>query len=106
MALKAVSVLGARPAAARHAEHDAARAAVKASRRWYKLKRWLIRRADQLRAYPLCAMCAKVGIVKAANVADHVQPHREDEGLFWHGELQSLCAGCHSRHKQRIEARK
>jgi len=35
------------------------------------------------------------GIVTAANVVDHVTPHRGDWNAFVTGELQSLCEPCH-----------
>lgn len=38
-------------------------------------------------------------------MADHVVPHRDDYGLFWFGELQSLCKSCHDGKKQRAERR-
>lgn len=40
-----------------------------------------------------------------ADTADHVVSHRGDPDLFWYGELQPLCASCHSRLKQREELR-
>lgn len=74
---------------------------------WYKLARWKHptkgRRAVQLSAHPLCRMCIEAEIVTQADTADHVIPHRGDYDLFWYGELQSLCASCHSKHKQREE---
>jgi 5-methylcytosine-specific restriction endonuclease McrA len=48
-------------------------------------------------------MCRKQEIITEADTVDHVKPHRGDPALFWHGELQSLCASCHSMHKQREE---
>lgn len=37
-------------------------------------------------------------------VADHKQPHRGDEALFWdEGNLQTLCKPCHDRKKQAAE---
>lgn len=48
-------------------------------------------------------MCIEQEIVTEADTADHIKPHRGDYDLFWFGELQSLCASCHSRHKQREE---
>lgn len=36
-------------------------------------------------------------------MADHVEPHRGDEQLFFYGELQSLCAAHHNSYKQRLE---
>jgi len=70
----------------------------------YNDKRWLARRAAQLRAQPLCVMCKASGVVRLATVADHIVPHRGDLNVFWYGELQSLCTTCHNRHKQQIEA--
>lgn len=70
---------------------------------WYKLAAWTRRREALLAAEPLCRMCLAGEVVEPATVADHVVPHRGDPDLFWHGELQPLCASCHSRHKQREE---
>lgn len=69
----------------------------------YSTQRWKNRRREQLSFNPLCAYCAARGIVMPATVADHVIPHRGDDDLFWYGELQSLCATCHSSHKQAQE---
>jgi hypothetical protein len=43
------------------------------------------------------------GKVIAAEVADHVIPHRDSYELFWFGELQSLCKNCHDSVKQQEE---
>ena len=68
---------------------------------WYKLARWKRLREWQLATEPLCRMCLKSETVTAATVCDHVTPHRGNVDLFWNNaNLQSLCAGCHSRHKQ------
>jgi 5-methylcytosine-specific restriction endonuclease McrA len=49
-------------------------------------------------------MCLQVEDVTAADTVDHVRPHKGDEVLFFDGNnLQSLCASCHNRHKQREE---
>lgn len=86
--------------------YDQRRRRVKASRRWYGLKAWSDRRRDQLAREPLCKMhLDRNGEHVPATVADHVEPHREDPERFWHGELQSLCATCHSSIKQREETR-
>lgn len=69
----------------------------------YRTKGWLTKRAGQLAREPLCRMCAALGRVVSATVADHVEAHRGDAERFWSGELQSLCGPCHSRHKQRQE---
>lgn len=70
---------------------------------WYKLAKWERRRQALFADEPLCRMCIAEEIVTPADTADHVVPHRGDPVLFWHGELQPLCASCHSRHKQREE---
>lgn len=72
-------------------------------RRWYNSAEWRARRAAQLAAEPLCRRCAERGVTKAAELADHVEPHRGDPNLFWFGALQSLCWSCHSGAKQREE---
>jgi 5-methylcytosine-specific restriction enzyme A len=43
--------------------------------------------------------------VVAAQVADHIVPHRGDSQLFWLGDLQSLCWSHHSGSKQVEERR-
>lgn len=48
-------------------------------------------------------MCAALGLVTEATIADHVTPHRGDYDLFWHGELQSLCKPCHDGPKKHLE---
>ena len=75
----------------------------KESKRLYDSKRWRDTRALQLQIEPLCRMCYQRGDVTAATVADHIQPHRGNEDKFWRGELQSLCASCHSSDKQALE---
>jgi 5-methylcytosine-specific restriction endonuclease McrA len=50
-------------------------------------------------------MCADRGVVTAASVADHVEPHRGDFAKFWLGDLQSLCKTCHDRDKRYLERR-
>jgi 5-methylcytosine-specific restriction enzyme A len=97
--IKVAGVLGAGLARG----YDAERGRVKASRKWYNSKAWRDRRAMQLALEPVCALHSKQGLVLLATVADHVEPHREDAARFWHGRLQSLCASCHSREKQRQE---
>lgn len=69
----------------------------------YSTARWKRRRARQLQEFPLCAACLTEGIPEPATVADHVTPHQGDPNLFWFGELQSLCASCHSGTKRRAE---
>jgi 5-methylcytosine-specific restriction protein A len=73
-------------------------------RKWYKGNAWRILREHQLRDEPLCRMCQAEGRVTAANVVDHVRPHKGDRVLFFDPEnLQSLCAPHHDADKQQIE---
>jgi 5-methylcytosine-specific restriction protein A len=72
-----------------------------AYRAWYKAKAWRVLRLQQLRTEPLCRMCRDEGRVTAANVVDHMVPHRGDHVLFHDpANLQSLCKPCHDRHAQ------
>lgn len=48
-------------------------------------------------------MCLDKGLVVAATVADHIEPHHGDEVKFWFGALQSLCASHHSGAKAEQE---
>lgn len=84
---------------------DQARAAVKRSRAWYSSKRWRdLRWQVLLDAGFTCARCGFASLEKRALVADHIEPHREDEARFWdRSNLQCLCWTCHSRDKQREE---
>ena len=66
---------------------------------FYKTAGWKRLRQLQLRQHPLCEFCLERGIVTAANVVDHVTPHRGDWTKFVTGELQSLCEPCHKSAK-------
>lgn len=72
-------------------------------RNWYKRRRWITLARMQLKKHPTCAMCARQSKLAAAEVVDHIVPHRGDEIKFWYGSLRSLCADCHNGLKQRIE---
>jgi 5-methylcytosine-specific restriction protein A len=51
-------------------------------------------------------MCQAKGRVTAANVVDHVKPHKQDLILFsTYTNTQSLCTNCHNSAKQYIEKR-
>ena len=77
---------------------------LKATKSLYKTKSWQRLRYYQLQKEPMCRFCQQVGRVVAANVVDHIIPHRGDSALFHDKDnLQSLCAACHDRHKQRQE---
>jgi len=67
---------------------------------------WRRARAAYLAAHPLCVMCAAQGQVVAANVVDHVQPHKGEHELFWdQNNWQPLCTPHHNQTKQQEERR-
>ena len=54
--------------------------------------------------HPLCRYCALVGEVKAADLTDHLYPHRGDQAVFWNSAYWvSACNDCHNGFKQRVE---
>jgi len=60
--------------------------------------RWRKVRLVYLRSNPLCVICSTEGRLTAANVIDHIKPHKGNDALFW-DELnwQALCESCHNR---------
>ena len=58
------------------------------SSRWTKLARaWKVE-------HPLCEECKRKGIIKAAEVVDHIIPWPICEDFFDRSNLQSLCEDC------------
>lgn len=67
-------------------------------------RRWGKARRAHLARQPLCVMCQQEGRTTAAEVVDHITPHRDDPELFWNPDnWQSLCKRHHDSTKQRIE---
>ncbi|TDX64009.1 hypothetical protein EDE12_106154 [Methylosinus sp. sav-2] len=97
-----VSAVDARPVS--DADYERRRRDAAPWRAWYGLARWRAIRAQQLASEPICRMCLADGVVTAASVCDHVEPHRGDAYKFWNGPFQSLCEFHHNRDKQREEA--
>lgn len=59
--------------------------------RWQKAREWFLRK------HPLCVQCEREGIVTAANVVDHIIPHKGDKELFWQRDnWQPLCVQHHN----------
>jgi 5-methylcytosine-specific restriction endonuclease McrA len=66
--------------------------------------RWQKARATYLRANPLCVICDQSGRIEPATVVDHIQPHKQDQELFWDkSNWQALCKHCHDSYKQQLE---
>ena len=66
--------------------------------------KWQKARERFLKKNPLCVYCQRDDRVTAANVVDHIVPHRGDQKLFWReSNWQALCSSCHSSVKQREE---
>jgi 5-methylcytosine-specific restriction enzyme A len=71
-----------------------------AGERGYGAK-WRKARAEFLAANPQCALCAEAGRRTRATVVDHIQPHKNDDRLFWNRRnWQPLCESCHNGVKQ------
>jgi 5-methylcytosine-specific restriction enzyme A len=74
-----------------------------ASKRGYN-SQWYKARKAYLKEHCLCVECLKFGHITAANVVDHIKPHRGNNVLFWDmNNWQALCAPCHDQHKKRLE---
>lgn len=57
---------------------------------------WEKARKGYLQHHPLCVHCLAEGIVTAAKVVDHIEPHRGDMVKFWDSSMwQSLCKRHH-----------
>ncbi|WP_232729590.1 HNH endonuclease [Herbaspirillum huttiense] len=61
-------------------------------------------RHHQLTSEPLCRFCSLQRRNRAADIVDHIEPHRGDEAKFFDpNNLQSLCKSCHDSIKQQLE---
>lgn len=69
---------------------------------------WQKARLRFLQAHPLCVMCQdmKPPRVTAAEVVDHIIPHKGDQELFWNeSNWQPLCKPHHDGEKAEQEGR-
>lgn len=78
-------------------------------RKWYKTARWQrLRMTVLVRDLFTCQWpgCGRIEADTSKLVADHREPHRGDEAMFWDADnLQCLCKPCHDSRKQRAENR-
>lgn len=59
---------------------------------------WQRARKQFLLDHPLCQECQRNGRITAANVVDHITPHKGNQELFWdQSNWQALCQSCHSK---------
>lgn len=74
-------------------------------RKWYRTSRWKrLRWATLTRDRFTCQRCKRIEHDTSKLVADHDEPHRGDERLFWMpGNIVTLCKPCHDGAKQREE---
>lgn len=63
----------------------------------YSTARWARLRAAVLRARPLCEHCQRMGQIVVATQVDHVRAIKDGGEPWARGNLQALCATCHSR---------
>ena len=60
--------------------------------------RWKAAAKTYLSTHPLCVRCADRSDTVAAQVVDHIIPHKGDLSLFWDSaNWQALCKKCHDR---------
>ncbi|MFR9500662.1 MAG: HNH endonuclease signature motif containing protein [Rikenellaceae bacterium] len=65
--------------------------------KFYHSPAWRKLRAMQMERQPLCEECLRNGIVRDANVADHITPINQGGEALDINNLQSLCHSCHNR---------
>lgn len=81
-----------------HAKKGRVEYGARRNKSWQHLygARWRRERKAFLVSNPLCAECQLWGRVVAANVVDHVIPHKGDKLMFWdRSNWQGLCKNCH-----------
>ncbi|MBI1405695.1 MAG: hypothetical protein GC145_06170 [Caulobacter sp.] len=67
---------------------------------------WAKASKGHLRSHPLCEYCALDGVVRQADLTDHLFPHKGDKRVFWFKPWWvSSCKTCHDGPKQQIERR-
>jgi len=78
-------------------------------RKWYNTTEWRRLRMETLKRDRFTCQWPGCGLMTGDTsqlVADHREPHRGDERLFWDpANLQTLCKPCHDGPKAKLEAR-
>ena len=66
------------------------------NQRFYKTTAWRKLSHNYLLANPLCEWCLKDGIMRKAEIVDHIEPIRDDwSKRLDRDNLRSLCNSCH-----------
>ena len=82
----------------KQAEHD--------YNRFYKTAAWRHLSHAMLVQHPICQSCHEKGIIKMANLVDHIVPIREDwSKRLDPNNLQTLCYACHTEKTKEDHAR-
>ena len=69
----------------------------KGAREFYISHEWKKLRRNFLIEHPFCEECHRQGRLTKATVVDHIIPIRQGGPALDEGNLQALCASCHSR---------
>ena len=68
--------------------------------RFYNSYAWQRARNAHRHLEPLCRECAKVDVITAADMVDHIVRIRDGGDPLNDSNLQSLCNACHNRKRQ------
>lgn len=63
---------------------------------FYKTGAWRRCRDAYIKGSPLCEHCSECGVIKGADVVDHIVERRDGGSDYSHNNLQSLCHACHN----------
>ena len=63
---------------------------------FYQSRRWRSLRSLKLQQNPLCEECEKNGILRPADMVDHIVPINKGGAPLDMSNLQSLCNRCHA----------
>jgi len=64
---------------------------------FYHSSEWRRKRRSFLLEHPFCEECRRNGRLTRATLVDHIIPIKMGGSLLDEGNLQALCASCHSR---------